>query len=85
MSDQTFPNGTKPEPMTLASVEQRLTDLCVEGDIAVPDAILDNRNGSFTALWFTEKLALVIDDDSEFDAEIIQFPELQPPDLGEAA
>jgi hypothetical protein len=51
----------------------------------VPDAILDNRNGSFTALWFTEKLALVIDDDSEFDAEIIQFPELQPPDLGEAA
>lgn len=72
-------------PLTLADVEARLGELCEQAEVIGPDVILDNRNGSFTALWFQEKLAVIIEDEEELDAEVLAFPELKTEPADSAA
>lgn len=71
--------------MTLADLERQLVEVCGRAGVSVPDVILDNRNGKFTAVWFVQKLALIIDGEADFEGEVLAFPDLMGADLDEAA
>lgn len=63
--------------MTLAEAETQLIDICKRAGVSGPDVILDNRDGRFTAVWFEQKLALIIEgDDPDLDADVVAFPDL---------
>jgi hypothetical protein len=71
--------------MTLAGVESHLLDVCGRAGVSIPDVILDNRNGKFTAVWFAQKLALIIDGETQVEADVLAFPDLTGDELDEAA
>ncbi len=47
----------------LKEVGAKLEALCREGDLQEPDVVIDNHDGSFTALWFEPELAVIIEPD----------------------
>ncbi len=47
----------------LQEVGAKLEALCREGDLQEPDVVIDNHDGSFTALWFEPELAVIIEPD----------------------
>ncbi len=49
-------------------VAGRLQELLREEGLEQPDVIIDNHDGSFTALWFDPELAVIIEPDERADS-----------------
>ena len=55
-------------PLTLEQVSRRVRELCRADGLCEPDVVLDTHDGEFVALWFAERLAVIVETGPEAKA-----------------
>lgn len=69
------PTASPNPPATLERISERVREICRSGGLQESDVVLDCHDGEYLALWFDERLAVIVETDDEGGGVKLDLPE----------